>query len=255
MSDAKGSRQSDAKRQRQAKAEAGRERKGHMTAVEKAEARLSRHRQLIIAMGQHTYLRLQDVSPLAPAHCLIEPIGPAASLVDASEEVADEVRTSQKCLLRMLAASPYSAPPCMHRHGVYHRHTWCTLCVCQVRNFQKCLIRMLEAEGQLAVFLEQHHAPSRLLEPGYVPSKESMAIDCVPMTERDGKAAPAYFRKAILEAGEEWSQHRKLYEHKGHLRGTVPPGFSYFGVTFGVHMGYAHGVGLGLGAVRAGMGV
>ena len=61
-----------------------------------------------------------------------------------------------------------------------------------------------------------------------------------PLTARDGNAAPAYYRKAILESGEEWSQHRKLHEMKnGSVRGTVPPGFSYFAVGFGVHAGYA----------------
>ena len=59
------------------------------------------------------------------------------------------------------------------------------------------------------------------------------------MQVRDGNAAPAYFRKAILESGEEWSQHRKLYETKGTVRGAIPPNFSYFCVGFGVHAGYA----------------
>ena len=56
----------------------------------------------------------------------------------------------------------------------------------------------------------------------------------------DGHAAPAYFRKAILESGEEWSQHRKLYDTKGSVRGTVPPSFSYFDASFGLQAGYAH---------------
>ena len=207
MSDAKGNRQSEAKRQRQAKGAAGMERKQQTSAAERAEQRFSRHKQLIIAIGNHVYLRLEDTSPLAPAHCILEPIEPVASLVDAPEEVADEVR-----------------------------------------NFQKCLIRMLDAKGQQAVFLEQHSAPSRLLEGasmgglggvGGGSGRASLAVECVPLSNRDGQAAPAYFRKAILEAGEEWSVHRKLYETKGNVRGTVPPGFSYFACTFGVHAGYA----------------
>ena len=45
---------------------------------------------------------------------------------------------------------------------------------------------------------------------------------------------------AILESGEEWATHRKLHEMKaGSVRGTVPPGFSYFGVSFGIQSGYA----------------
>ena len=36
-------------------------------------------------------------------------------------------------------------------------------------------------------------------------------------------------------SGEEWSTHRKLHELKqGSVRGTIPPGFSYFCVSFGI---------------------
>ena len=207
MSDAKGSRQSDARRQNQAKSAAASADRRAYTAAERAEQRFSKHRQLIIAVANHVYLRLADVSPLAPAHLVIEPIGQVTCLTEAAEEVADEVR-----------------------------------------NFQKCLIRMLEANGQHAIFLEQHYAPagrgaSEVL-PGAAAASfsgaRSMRVECVPLTARDGNAAPAYYRKAILESGEEWSQHRKLHEMKnGSVRGTVPPGFSYFAVGFGVHAGYA----------------
>jgi hypothetical protein len=203
MSESKGARQSEAKRQRQAAATAGMERKQQQTAAERAEARFDRHRQLIIAMGNHVYLRLQDTSPLGDAHCVIEPMGVVTCLTEAPEEVADEVR-----------------------------------------NFQKCLIRMLEARGQEAIFIEQHTTPPRLLANaaglgGFGGGGRSMALECVPLTARDAKVAPGYFRKAILEAGEEWSQHRKLYETSCNVRGTIPPGFSYFASTFGVHAGYA----------------
>lgn len=145
--------------------------------------------------------RSQDASPLAPAHCVLEPIGQTASLTDATEEVADEVR-----------------------------------------NFQKCLIRLFDAHGQHAIFLEQHRAANRILGGialGGTSGGSSMHIECVPLTARDGEAAPAFFRKAINESGEEWSQHRKLYETKGCVRGAIPPGFSYFTVGFGIHSGYA----------------
>ena len=203
MSDAKSSRQSDAKRHAQAKGAAASEQRRNFTAAEKAEARFSKHRHLILAIGNHVYLRVQDASPLGPAHCVIEPVGAnAPSLAGAAEEVADEVR-----------------------------------------NFQKCYIRMLEASEQAAVFLEQHMAPMNMstLGPGASAGMigGSMRIECVPLTARDGKAATGFFRKAILESGEEWSQHRKLYETKGTVRGSIPPGFSYFCVGFGIHAGYA----------------
>lgn len=67
-----------------------------------------------------------------------------------------------------------------------------------------------------------------------------MSIECIPLDERDARVAPGYFKKAILECEEEWSQHRKLYETHGSIRGTVPPGFSYFAAGFGLQAGYAH---------------
>ena len=57
---------------------------------------------------------------------------------------------------------------------------------------------------------------------------------------RDAAAAPGYFKQALLECDEEWSQHRKLYDTKGSVRGTVPPSFSYFDASFGLQAGYAH---------------
>ena len=51
---------------------------------------------------------------------------------------------------------------------------------------------------------------------------------------------PAYFKKAILECDEEWSQHRKLYETQGCAIGVIPPSFAYFDVGFGLQSGYAH---------------
>ena len=53
---------------------------------------------------------------------------------------------------------------------------------------------------------------------------------------------PGYFKKAILECEEEWSQHKKLYDTRGSIRGSVPPGFAYFAVGFGLQAGYAHHV-------------
>ena len=46
-----------------------------------------------------------------------------------------------------------------------------------------------------------------------------------------------YFKQALLECDEEWSQHKKLYTTKGSVRGVVPPGFAYFDVAFGLQEG------------------
>ena len=79
-------------------------------------------RHLVVALGDHAFLRLQPHAPIAKGHVVIEPVEHAASLADAPEEVrppaisprprasssrprafsqvADEVRNFQKCLIR-----------------------------------------------------------------------------------------------------------------------------------------------------------
>ncbi len=49
-------------------------------------------------------------------------------------------------------------------------------------------------------------------------------------------------QKAISESEGEWSQHKKLIDTKarGGLRKSIPKGFPYFSVEFGVSGGYAH---------------
>ena len=69
-----------------------------------------------------------------------------------------------------------------------------------------------------------------------------MSVECIFLEARDFDVAPGYFKKAILECEEEWSQHRKLYDTRGSIRGAVPPGFAYFAVGFGLQAGYAHHV-------------
>lgn len=197
MHDSRLSRKSDAQRQKSERSTAEVAERRAMSIEEQAQRRLNERKHLVVALGEHVYLRLQDHAPIGPGHCVIEPIGHVASHVDAAEEVATETR-----------------------------------------NFQKCLVRMFEQRGAQLVFLEQHL--SRGSGGGGVPSRVTMAIECVPLPARDAAAAPGYFKKAVLEAGEEWSQHKKLYETGGNARGKVPPGFAYFAVSFGLQAGYAH---------------
>src|SRR5687767_6408773 len=48
-------------------------------------------------------------------------------------------------------------------------------------------------------------------------------------------------QKAIMEADEEWSVHKKLIDTTGRgVHRAVPPNFPYFSVDFGDEGGYAH---------------
>merc|ERR1712117_646051 len=66
-------------------------------------------------------------------------------------------------------------------------------------------------------------------------------IECVPLPREMGDMAPIYFKKAIQEVGPEWAQNKKLVDlSKKDIRHSVPKGFPYFSVDFGLHGGYAH---------------
>ena len=49
----------------------------------------------------------------------------------------------------------------------------------------------------------------------------------MPLPQRDAGAASGYFKQELREAEGEWSQHKKVYETGGCVRGKVPHGFSY----------------------------
>jgi len=102
--DSRLSRKSDAKRkQAEASQQAAAERR--QGALEQsAEKRFNERKHLVVALGEHVYLRLQDKAPIGLGHCVIEPIEHVPSHVEAAEEVATEARNFQKCLVRMFAA-------------------------------------------------------------------------------------------------------------------------------------------------------
>ena len=67
-------------------------------------------------------------------------------------------------------------------------------------------------------------------------------IEAVPVNHDVANDARIYFHKAINECEGEWAQHKKLINTKerGGLRQSVPKGFPYFHVDFGLDDGFAH---------------
>ncbi|KAF9917404.1 hypothetical protein BX616_001122 [Lobosporangium transversale] len=108
----------------------------------------------------------------------------------------------------------------------------------EIRNFMKCLIQMNAAEDKAVIFSEtvinlqwQKHT----------------VIECIPIPWDAGQAAPGYFKEAILNADEEWSQHKKLIEtdakdpSNGGFRRRLTSKLPYFHVWFGSpDKGYGH---------------
>ncbi|KAG0304033.1 hypothetical protein BGZ98_006010 [Dissophora globulifera] len=108
----------------------------------------------------------------------------------------------------------------------------------EIRNFMKCLIQMNAAEDKAVIFSEtvinlkwQKHT----------------VIECIPIPWDAGQTAPGYFKEAILNADEEWSQHKKLIEtdakdaKNGGFRRRLTSKLPYFHVWFGSpDKGYGH---------------
>ncbi|KAJ8427445.1 hypothetical protein Cgig2_022532 [Carnegiea gigantea] len=105
----------------------------------------------------------------------------------------------------------------------------------EIRNFKKCLILMFVKQDKEVIFLET------LM--GLGQQRCHCLIDCIPLPRDIAKAATLYFKKAIDEAEDQWSQHnaKKLIDtsDKG-LRSSIPKHFPCFHVEFGLKRGFVH---------------
>ncbi|KAF9356097.1 hypothetical protein BGX34_010102 [Mortierella sp. NVP85] len=108
----------------------------------------------------------------------------------------------------------------------------------EIRNFMKCLIQMNAAEDKAMIFSET-----------VVNLKwhKHTVIECVPIPWDAGQTAPGYFKATILNADEEWSQHKKLIEtdakdpKNGGFRRRLTSKLPFFHVWFGSpDKGYGH---------------
>ncbi|KAH7294795.1 hypothetical protein KP509_27G019500 [Ceratopteris richardii] len=105
----------------------------------------------------------------------------------------------------------------------------------EMRNYKKCLLKMFSKQNRDVIFMETAINLSR--------QRRHCLVECIPLPPDKAKQASLYFKKAIDEAEDEWSQHnaKKLIDTstKG-LRGSIPKHFPYFHVEFGLQAGYVH---------------
>eukprot|EP00300_Choanocystis_sp_HF-7_P029580 c3676_g1_i1.p2 GENE.c3676_g1_i1~~c3676_g1_i1.p2 ORF type:complete len:229 (-),score=42.29 c3676_g1_i1:38-724(-) len=102
----------------------------------------------------------------------------------------------------------------------------------EVELFMRGLVAMFKRGKMDVVFMETVHA---------VRKQRHTCVHAFPLLPESGELAPMYFRKAIDEGDEQWSQHKKVIETRGRgLRRSVPKGFPYFYVQFGMDDGFAH---------------
>uniref|UniRef100_A0ACD6A0E6 Uncharacterized protein n=1 Tax=Avena sativa TaxID=4498 RepID=A0ACD6A0E6_AVESA len=122
----------------------------------------------------------------------------------------------------------------------------------EIRNFKKCLLKMFVRQGKDVIFLETVICLAK--------QRRHCMIECIPVPCEVSDRAPMFFKKAIDEAEEEWSQHetKKLIPTSGNLRQVIPENFPYFHVEFGLDRGFVHVIddestfsaGFGLNVVR-----
>ncbi|NWR45340.1 C19L2 protein, partial [Regulus satrapa] len=98
--------------------------------------------------------------------------------------------------------------------------------------FRNALVKMFEAKDLDCVFLETNMSMKK---------RYHMVYECIPLPKEIGDTAPIYFKKAIMEADEEWSMNKKLIDLSSKdIRKSVPKGLPYFSVDFGLQGGFAH---------------
>lgn len=110
----------------------------------------------------------------------------------------------------------------------------------EIRNFQKSLIRFYQNMDKGVIFYENAAEPGR---------KRHAAMVAVPLNWGLTDGAPGFFKEAILQADEEWAQHRKIidtakaarekYGRSAFKRSMVKEA-PYFHVWFGLDGGLGH---------------
>ncbi|CAO3586095.1 unnamed protein product [Absidia cylindrospora] len=148
-----------------------------------------------------------------------------------------------QCAMISLATQTYLALPNSHELTPGHcmivpvQHVNSTL-ECddevwtEIRNFQKCLMRMFDEQNCGVVFMETVIS---------IRSHRHTVIEAIPIPYGVYEDAPAYFKEAIMEAGEEWSQHKKLIDTSSRgFRNSMVKNLPYFHVWCGLDKGYGH---------------
>jgi hypothetical protein len=99
---------------------------------------------------------------------------------------------------------------------------------------------MYHDQGRSCIFYENAATPHR---------KMHAAMVAVPLPYELGDTAPAFFKEAILEADEEWTQHKKLIDTakmaregggKGTFRRAIAKEMPYFHAWFDLDGGLGH---------------
>uniref|UniRef100_A0A0G4GRL7 Cwf19-like C-terminal domain-containing protein n=1 Tax=Chromera velia CCMP2878 TaxID=1169474 RepID=A0A0G4GRL7_9ALVE len=111
----------------------------------------------------------------------------------------------------------------------------------EIRNYQKELAKMFDKKGLAPLFVETVSSiPS--FETRHLNGGPHTAIEVFPIPVEQLDESRSFFKKALMEAESEWSQHKKLIPIKGKTgpRGHIPDNFPFFHVDFSLCDGFAH---------------
>lgn len=102
----------------------------------------------------------------------------------------------------------------------------------EIRSFMLALKNMFESKDMDCVFMQTCMSLSM---------SRHFLVDCIPLPRELGDVAPIYYKKAIQESENEWTNNKKLIDTRNKdLRRCVPKGLPYFAVEFGTDGGFAH---------------
>jgi len=102
----------------------------------------------------------------------------------------------------------------------------------EISLFRKYLVKMFQVQKKEIIFFESAMNLKK---------QRHGFIECVPLDLKEGQQARLYFKKALMESESEWSDHKKIIDTTGRgVKRSIPEGFPYFNVEFGIDGGYAH---------------
>ena len=107
----------------------------------------------------------------------------------------------------------------------------------ELMRFKRQLQAMFFAANRSEVLFIEHVSPSNLSR------RRHTVIECIPIPRDAAAESVSYFKKALEEGDEEWSQHEgsQCIDTRGKgIRRCVPENFPYFHVEFGCNGGFAH---------------
>ncbi|KAJ1558729.1 hypothetical protein HK096_006224 [Nowakowskiella sp. JEL0078] len=102
----------------------------------------------------------------------------------------------------------------------------------EMKNFMKCLIQMFAAQSKSVIFMEQ------VINFKWM---KHAVIECIPVDDDIFDMAPGFFKEAILNSDEEWSQHKKLIDtSQNGIRRSMVKNLPFFHVWFTPNGGLGH---------------